>query len=107
MNTVQGLNNVSTALRRPAARVNMFYTGMNNVKGFSLEGISMKVLIIGGVATGPKTAARLSRVEPDAEVTVVERQDQVSYAGCGMPFYIEDVIKEWGGPSLGGSGSGW
>jgi len=57
--------------------------------------MSMKVLVIGGVATGPKTAARLSRLEPDAEITVVERQDLVSYAGCGMPFYIEDVIKEW------------
>ena len=55
----------------------------------------MKVLIIGGVATGPKTAARFSRLEPDAEITVVERQDLVSYAGCGMPFYIEDVIEEW------------
>jgi len=55
----------------------------------------VKVLIIGGVATGPKTAARLSRLKPDAEITVVERQDLVSYAGCGMPFFIEDVIKEW------------
>ena len=62
----------------------------------------MKVLIIGGVATGPKTAARLSRLDPDAEITVVERQDLVSYAGCGMPFYIEDVIKEWSS-LLGGS----
>jgi len=62
----------------------------------------MKVLVIGGVATGPKTAARLSRLEPDAEITVVERQDMVSYAGCGMPFYIEDVIKEWSS-LLGGS----
>lgn len=63
--------------------------------GFRLDNMPKKVLIIGGVATGPKTAARLSRLEPDAEITVVERQDLVSYAGCGMPFYIEDVIKEW------------
>jgi NADPH-dependent 2,4-dienoyl-CoA reductase/sulfur reductase-like enzyme/rhodanese-related sulfurtransferase len=62
----------------------------------------MKVLIIGCVATGPKTAARLSRLDPDAEITVVERQDLVSYAGCGMPFYIEDVIEEWSS-LLGGS----
>jgi len=64
----------------------------------------MKVVIIGGVATGPKTAARLMRLMPDAKVTVVERQDILSYAGCGIPFYIEDVIKDWnqllGGKSI-------
>ncbi len=55
----------------------------------------MKVLIIGGVAAGPKTAARLRRLDPDAEITVIERQDLLSYAGCGMPYYIEDIIKEY------------
>ena len=55
----------------------------------------MKVLIIGGVAAGPKTAARLRRLDSEAEITVVERQDLVSYAGCGMPYYIEDIIKEY------------
>lgn len=55
----------------------------------------MKVLIIGGVATGPKTAARCRRLDPEAEITVIERQDLVSYAGCGMPFYIEDVIEDF------------
>ena len=54
-----------------------------------------KILIIGGVATGPKTAARLRRLDEDAEITIVERGDLLSYAGCGMPFYIEDVIEEW------------
>jgi NADPH-dependent 2,4-dienoyl-CoA reductase/sulfur reductase-like enzyme/rhodanese-related sulfurtransferase len=55
----------------------------------------MKVLIIGGVAAGPKTAARLRRLDPNAEITVIERQDLLSYAGCGMPYYIEDIIKEY------------
>jgi NADPH-dependent 2,4-dienoyl-CoA reductase/sulfur reductase-like enzyme/rhodanese-related sulfurtransferase len=55
----------------------------------------MKVLIIGGVATGPKTAARLRRLEPNAEITVIERQDLISYSGCGLPYYIEDVIKDY------------
>jgi NADPH-dependent 2,4-dienoyl-CoA reductase/sulfur reductase-like enzyme/rhodanese-related sulfurtransferase len=54
-----------------------------------------KTLIIGGVATGPKTAARLRRLDEEAEITIVERGDLLSYAGCGMPFYIEDVIEEW------------
>jgi NADPH-dependent 2,4-dienoyl-CoA reductase/sulfur reductase-like enzyme/rhodanese-related sulfurtransferase len=57
--------------------------------------MAKKILIIGGVATGPKTAARCRRLDPDAEITVVERQDLVSYAGCGMPFYIEDAIEDY------------
>jgi NADPH-dependent 2,4-dienoyl-CoA reductase/sulfur reductase-like enzyme/rhodanese-related sulfurtransferase len=57
--------------------------------------LGRKILIIGGVATGPKTAARCRRLDPKAEVIVIERQDLLSYAGCGLPYYIEDVIKEW------------
>jgi NADPH-dependent 2,4-dienoyl-CoA reductase/sulfur reductase-like enzyme/rhodanese-related sulfurtransferase len=57
--------------------------------------MSRRVLIIGGVATGPKTAARLRRLDEDAEITIVERGDLLSYAGCGMPFYIEDTVKEY------------
>jgi NADPH-dependent 2,4-dienoyl-CoA reductase/sulfur reductase-like enzyme/rhodanese-related sulfurtransferase len=55
----------------------------------------LRVLIIGGVATGTKAAARCRRLDPEAEITVVERQDLVSYAGCGLPFYIEGVIEDF------------
>lgn len=48
----------------------------------------MKVLIIGGVACGAKTAARLARVCPEAEITLLERGQDLSYANCGFPFYI-------------------
>lgn len=50
-----------------------------------------RILIIGGVATGPKTAARCRRLDQEAEITIVERGDLLSYASCGMPFFIEDV----------------
>jgi len=52
-----------------------------------------KIVIIGGVATGPKAAARARRLDPDAEITMVERGGLLSYAGCGMPFYIEGLIE--------------
>jgi NADPH-dependent 2,4-dienoyl-CoA reductase/sulfur reductase-like enzyme/rhodanese-related sulfurtransferase len=55
----------------------------------------MKVLIVGGVAAGPKTAARLRRLDPHAEITIIERGDLLSYSGCGMPFYIEDVVEDY------------
>jgi len=54
-----------------------------------------KIVIIGGVATGPKTAARCRRLDQEAEITIVERGDLLSYAACGMPFYIEGVIEEY------------
>ena len=52
-----------------------------------------KIVIIGGIATGPKAAARARRLDSDAEITIVERGGLFSYAGCGMPFYIEGIIE--------------
>jgi len=54
----------------------------------------MKVVIIGGVAAGPKVASRIIRVVPDAEVTIVEKGKLLSYAGCGLPYYVSGVVKE-------------
>ena len=47
-----------------------------------------KVVIIGGVATGMKTAARLRRRDKDAEIIVLERGPELSYGACGFPYYI-------------------
>lgn len=54
-----------------------------------------KVLIIGGVACGGKVAARLRRLDPEAEITVLEKGDFLSYAGCGLPFYVQGIVKEY------------
>ena len=54
----------------------------------------MKVLIIGGVAAGTKTAAKLKREMPDAEVTIITKGKDISYAGCGLPYYVGEVIRE-------------
>jgi len=53
-----------------------------------------KVLIIGGVAGGATTAARLRRLDETAEIIIMEKGDYISYANCGLPYYIGDVIKE-------------
>ncbi len=55
---------------------------------------SLKVVIIGGVAAGPKVAAKVVRLMPEAEVTVVEKGEFLSYAGCGLPYYISGVVAE-------------
>jgi NADPH-dependent 2,4-dienoyl-CoA reductase/sulfur reductase-like enzyme/rhodanese-related sulfurtransferase len=59
-----------------------------------MQSNKMKVVIIGGVATGPKTAARLRRLNPEAEITIIERGKVLSYAGCGMPYYVGGDISE-------------
>lgn len=53
-----------------------------------------KVVIIGGVAAGPKVAAKLKRLDPEAEVVILEKGKFLSYAGCGLPYYISGDIKE-------------
>ena len=52
----------------------------------------MKVLIIGGVAAGTKAAAKLKREDYSMEVTIITKGSDISYAGCGLPYYVGDVI---------------
>lgn len=54
----------------------------------------MKVLIVGGVAGGATAAARIRRLDEKAEITVFERSGYISYANCGLPYYIGDVITD-------------
>jgi NADPH-dependent 2,4-dienoyl-CoA reductase/sulfur reductase-like enzyme/rhodanese-related sulfurtransferase len=54
----------------------------------------VKVLIIGGVAAGMSAATRLRRLDEKAEIIVFERGEHVSYANCGLPYYLSDVISE-------------
>ena len=54
-----------------------------------------KILIIGGVAAGPKTAARARRLDPEAQITILEKGKHISYAGCGMPFYLSGQIHDF------------
>ncbi len=53
----------------------------------------MKVVIIGGVAGGMSAATRLRRLDNDAEIIVLERSHYVSYANCGLPYYVGGVIE--------------
>ena len=54
----------------------------------------MKVLIIGGVAAGTKVAAKLKRENRNCEVTILTKSKDISYAGCGLPYYVGKVIPE-------------
>ena len=53
-----------------------------------------RIVIVGGVAAGPKAAAKITRLAPEADVTVVEKGVFLSYAGCGLPYYVSGVVED-------------
>ncbi len=60
-----------------------------------MKGKNLHVVVIGGVACGPKAAARIKRLNPEAQVTIIEKGELLSYAGCGLPFYISGEIHDY------------
>ena len=54
----------------------------------------MRTIIIGGVAGGMSAATRLRRLDENAEIIVFEKGNEVSFANCGLPYFIGDVIKD-------------
>lgn len=54
----------------------------------------MKVVIVGGVAAGASCAARLRRLDENAQIIMLERSGYVSYANCGLPYYVGGAIAE-------------
>ena len=56
--------------------------------------MSKKVVIIGAVALGPKVACRLRRLDPEVEITLIDRDNIISYGGCGIPYYVGGDIND-------------
>lgn len=54
--------------------------------------MAQKILVIGGVALGPKAACRCKRLMPDAEITLVDENLFISYGGCGIPYYVSGEV---------------
>ena len=52
----------------------------------------MKYVIIGGVAGGATAAARLRRLDEQAEIIIIQNEPYISYANCGLPYYIGNVV---------------
>ncbi|MBU2512172.1 FAD-dependent oxidoreductase [bacterium] len=53
-----------------------------------------KIVIIGGVAAGPKTACHAKRLMPEAEITLIDQDDLISYGGCGIPYFIGGEVND-------------
>lgn len=58
--------------------------------------MAKKIIIVGGVAGGASTAARLRRLDEDAEIIMIEKGEFISFANCGLPYYIGETIDERG-----------
>jgi NADPH-dependent 2,4-dienoyl-CoA reductase/sulfur reductase-like enzyme/rhodanese-related sulfurtransferase len=56
--------------------------------------MSQHIVVIGGVALGPKAACRFKRLEPDSRVTMLDRDEIISYGGCGIPYFISGDVAE-------------
>jgi NADPH-dependent 2,4-dienoyl-CoA reductase/sulfur reductase-like enzyme/rhodanese-related sulfurtransferase len=56
--------------------------------------MSKNIIIVGGVAAGPKAACRLKRLQPSWDITVVDQDNLISYGGCGIPYYVSGDVAE-------------
>ena len=56
--------------------------------------MKQKVLIVGGVAAGASAAARLRRLKEDIDIVIFERGEYISFANCGLPYYVGEVIQD-------------
>ncbi len=54
----------------------------------------MKIVVIGAVAAGPKAACRARRLLPDAEITLIDQDDLISYGGCGIPYFVSGDVQD-------------
>ena len=56
--------------------------------------MSKKVVVVGAVALGPKVACRLKRLDPSIDVTLIDKDQYISYGGCGIPYYVGGDVSE-------------
>ena len=54
--------------------------------------MSLRVVVIGAVALGPKAASRCKRLAPDASIVLVDQAERISYGGCGIPYFVSGEV---------------
>ena len=53
-----------------------------------------RLVVVGGVAAGPKSAAKARRCDPEMEIVIYQEEEEISYAGCGLPYFVSGMIKQ-------------
>jgi NADPH-dependent 2,4-dienoyl-CoA reductase/sulfur reductase-like enzyme/rhodanese-related sulfurtransferase len=56
--------------------------------------MATKIIVVGGVAAGPKAAAKARRCDAEAEITIIEKDEYISYGACGFPYFVEGLVEE-------------
>jgi len=56
--------------------------------------MSKQIIVVGGVALGPKVACRIKRLDPTIKVTIIDKDNLISYGGCGIPYYVGGDVSE-------------
>ena len=56
--------------------------------------MAKKIIVVGAVALGPKVACRLRRLDPEAEILLIDRDNKISYGGCGIPYYVGGDVND-------------
>jgi CoA-disulfide reductase len=70
------------------------YKNSKTSEGRTIKMDHIKVIIVGGVAGGASAAARLRRMDEHAEIILFEKGEHISFANCGLPYYVGEIIKE-------------
>src|SRR5919106_3198404 len=67
----------------------------NDSKSNYRSNVKKKILIIGGVAAGTSAASKARRIDPNADIKIIQEEPVVSYGACGIPYVIEGVIDDF------------
>src|SRR3990172_5533663 len=62
--------------------------------GGDSQTMGKRIVVIGAVALGPKVACRARRLDPEADILLVDRDYLISYGGCGIPYYVSDDVSQ-------------
>ena len=65
-----------------------------NVQDKGRQKMSRRVVVIGGVALGTKAACRAKRIDPTTQVTLIDKDEYISYGGCGIPYYVSGDVAD-------------
>ena len=67
----------------------------NDIKSNNRSSGKKKILIVGGVAAGTSAASKARRIDPKADIKIIQEEPVVSYGACGIPYIIEGVIDDF------------
>jgi NADPH-dependent 2,4-dienoyl-CoA reductase/sulfur reductase-like enzyme len=75
--------------------INITYTRVYQKLSIQMNNDKRRIIIIGGVAAGSSAASKAKRIDPDADVKIIQDESVVSYGACGMPYVIEGIVNNF------------